>query len=103
MLVFPLVRLFRKVLLQAAAPVDKGSFGGLAQLQGHLHERVNGISLIRSFALEEHEDNQFAKQNNHFLQKALAHTRWNANTFSVVNYGNGYRPAIGRSVMRDIR
>jgi ABC-type multidrug transport system fused ATPase/permease subunit len=27
----------------------------------------------------------FAKENNRFLQKALEHTRWNANTFAAVN------------------
>lgn len=57
----------------------------LADVQGHLHERVQGMSVIRSFALEEHEQAQFAKRNNHFLDKALDQTRWNAKTFAVVN------------------
>ncbi|WP_232697793.1 ABC transporter ATP-binding protein [Brevibacillus daliensis] len=57
----------------------------LAQLQGHLHERVNGISVTRSFALEEYEGEQFEKKNHKFLDKALEQTRWNAYTFSVVN------------------
>ncbi|TWI52640.1 ATP-binding cassette, subfamily B, MsbA [Halalkalibacter nanhaiisediminis] len=57
----------------------------LADVQGHLHERVQGMSVIRSFALEEHEQTQFAKRNNHFLDKALDQTRWNAKTFAVVN------------------
>jgi ABC-type multidrug transport system fused ATPase/permease subunit len=75
------VKFFYKRLRQ----LTKDRSAALAQLQGHLHERVNGISVIRSFALESHEQKQFAKQNNHFLQKALAHTRWNAYTFSAVN------------------
>ncbi|MCM3490206.1 ABC transporter ATP-binding protein/permease [Alkalihalophilus marmarensis] len=57
----------------------------LAEVQGHLHERVQGMNVIRSFALEEHEQHQFAKRNNHFLDRALDHTRWNAKTFAVVN------------------
>ncbi len=57
----------------------------LAEVQGHLHERVQGMNVIRSFALEEHEQKQFSKQNNNFLDKAIDHTKWNAKTFMVVN------------------
>ncbi|NEU31909.1 ABC transporter ATP-binding protein [bacterium LRH843] len=57
----------------------------LAEVQGHLHERVQGMSVIRSFALEDHEQKQFAKRNGHFLDKAIDHTKWNAKTFAVVN------------------
>ncbi|ARK29030.1 Putative multidrug export ATP-binding/permease protein [Halalkalibacter krulwichiae] len=57
----------------------------LAEVQGHLHERVQGMSVIRSFALEEHEQTQFAKRNTHFLNRAIDHTKWNAKTFAVVN------------------
>ncbi|GAB4074405.1 ABC transporter ATP-binding protein [Barrientosiimonas marina] len=57
----------------------------LAEVQGHLHERVQGISVTRSFALEDYEQNQFDKRNANFLQKALNHTDWNAKTFAVMN------------------
>ncbi|MCM3762263.1 ABC transporter ATP-binding protein/permease [Alkalihalobacillus oceani] len=57
----------------------------LAEVQGHLHERVQGMNVIRSFALEEYEQDQFAKRNGHFLTKAIDHTKWNAKTFAVVN------------------
>ncbi|MDQ0246943.1 subfamily B ATP-binding cassette protein MsbA [Bacillus fengqiuensis] len=57
----------------------------LAEVQGHLHERVQGISVIKSFAIEEHEQVRFNKQNRNFLEKALEHTSWNAKTFAVVN------------------
>ncbi|MDT8863078.1 ABC transporter ATP-binding protein/permease [Alkalihalobacillus sp. MEB130] len=57
----------------------------LAEVQGHLHERVQGMSVIRSFALEDHEQQHFAKRNNHFLNRAIDHTKWNAKTFAVVN------------------
>ncbi|MFC7373633.1 ABC transporter ATP-binding protein [Fictibacillus iocasae] len=57
----------------------------LAEVQGHLHERVQGISVIRSFALESHEQQQFDRRNRNFLDRAMDHTIWNAKTFSVVN------------------
>ncbi|MFC4556833.1 ABC transporter ATP-binding protein [Virgibacillus kekensis] len=57
----------------------------LAEVQGHLHERVQGIPVTRSFALEEYEQDQFDERNENFLQKALNHTDWNAKTFAVMN------------------
>ncbi|CAM3902264.1 ABC transporter ATP-binding protein [Alkalicoccus chagannorensis] len=57
----------------------------LADVQGHLHERLQGISVIKSFALEPKEQEQFDHQNENFLHRALDHTKWNAKTFAVVN------------------
>ncbi|ALX48953.1 ABC transporter ATP-binding protein [Lentibacillus amyloliquefaciens] len=57
----------------------------LAEVQGHLHERVQGIPVTRSFALEDYEQGQFDNRNANFLQKALNHTDWNAKTFAVMN------------------
>ncbi|MFQ3546256.1 ABC transporter ATP-binding protein [Halobacillus rhizosphaerae] len=57
----------------------------LAQVQGHLHERVQGVPVIRSFALEDYEQDQFDVQNKNFLNKAIKHTNWNAYTYSVTN------------------
>ena len=57
----------------------------LAEVQGHLHERVQGIPVTRSFALEDYEQDQFSKRNATFLDKALKHTNWNAKTFAVTN------------------
>ncbi|SEO66789.1 ATP-binding cassette, subfamily B, MsbA [Amphibacillus marinus] len=57
----------------------------LAEVQGHLHERVQGIPVTRSFALEEYEQAQFEERNKHFLDRALDHTEWNARTFAVMN------------------
>lgn len=84
-LVFPLYAFSVKYFYKRLRQLTRERSAALAHLQGHLHERVNGMSLIRSFALEEHETRAFAKENNRFLQKALDHTRWNANTFAVVN------------------
>src|SRR5699024_7596718 len=57
----------------------------LAEVQGHLHERVQGIPVTRSFALEDYEQEQFAERNHRFLTKAIDHTKWNAKTFAVTN------------------
>ncbi|MFC3885352.1 ABC transporter ATP-binding protein [Bacillus songklensis] len=66
----------------------------LAEVQGHLHERVQGISVIKSFAIEDHEQEQFNKQNLNFLEKALEHTSWNAKTFAVVNTVTDVAPLL---------
>ena len=57
----------------------------LADVQSYLHERVTGISVIKSFALEDKEQERFDTTNGNFLDKALDHTRWNAKAFAVVN------------------
>ncbi|UTR14075.1 ABC transporter ATP-binding protein/permease [Salipaludibacillus sp. LMS25] len=57
----------------------------LAEVQGHLHERLHGMNVIRGFALEDYEQETFDKRNGHFLTKAIDHTKWNAKTFAVVN------------------
>lgn len=57
----------------------------LAEVQSYLHERVAGISVIKSFAIEDYEQTQFDSQNKNFLTKALEHTSWNAKAFAVVN------------------
>jgi ATP-binding cassette, subfamily B, putative efflux pump len=66
----------------------------LAEVQGHLHERVQGMSVIRSFALEDHEQIQFDKRNTKFLNRAMDHTKWNAKTFSVVNTVTDIAPLL---------
>src|SRR5699024_8197898 len=57
----------------------------LAEMQGHLHERVQGTAVVRSFANEDYEQGQFDKRNRNFLEKALKHTDWNAKTFAITN------------------
>lgn len=66
----------------------------LAEVQSHLHERLQGMNVIRSFALEDHEQKQFDKRNENFLSKALDHTRWNAKTFAVVNTITDIAPVL---------
>ncbi|MBQ0140915.1 MAG: ABC transporter ATP-binding protein [Kurthia sp.] len=64
----------------------------LAGVQSYLHERVQGMSVIKSFTLEQHEQGVFKEANGKFLEKALDQTRWNAKTFMVVNTITGLAP-----------
>ncbi|MFG3614209.1 ABC transporter ATP-binding protein [Rummeliibacillus stabekisii] len=66
----------------------------LAGVQSYLHERVQGMNIIKSFTLEKHEQKIFSGTNGEFLNKALDQTRWNAKTFAVVNTITGIAPLI---------
>lgn len=66
----------------------------LAQVQSFLHERVQGMPVIKSFAIEENEQKNFNKENHHFLTKALFHTKWNAKSFAVVNTVTDIAPLL---------
>ncbi|KGX87685.1 multidrug ABC transporter ATP-binding protein [Pontibacillus halophilus JSM 076056 = DSM 19796] len=66
----------------------------LAEVQGHLHERVAGMPVVRSFALEEYEQDKFDKKNANFLNKAVQHTSWNAKTFMVTTTITDLAPLI---------
>lgn len=57
----------------------------LAEVQGFLHERVQGMTVIKTFAIEEEENARFNKRNKNFLTKATDHTKWNAKSFAVIN------------------
>lgn len=57
----------------------------LANVQSYLHERIAGVSVIKSFALEEEERHRFHEVNDDFLHRAIDHTKWNAKAFAVVN------------------
>ena len=66
----------------------------LANLQAHLHERVQGIPVIKGFALEDYEQEKFNDKNKSFLNKAVEHTSWNAKTHSVVNTVTDIAPLL---------
>ncbi|WP_044339712.1 ABC transporter ATP-binding protein [Rossellomorea aquimaris] len=66
----------------------------LAEVQSHLHERVQGMAVIKSFAVEDYEQKQFQDQNSNFLTKALKQTSWNAKAFAVVNTITDISPLI---------
>lgn len=66
----------------------------LAGVQGFLHERVQGISVVKSFAIEDNEAKNFDKKNANFLTRALKHTRWNAYSFAAINTVTDIGPII---------
>ncbi|WP_221568566.1 ABC transporter ATP-binding protein [Alkalihalobacillus sp. TS-13] len=81
----PLYGLSVKYFYSRLRRLTKDRSQALAEVQGHLHERVQGITVIRSFAIEDYEHEQFDVRNSNFLNRALDHTSWNARTFAVVN------------------
>lgn len=83
--IFPLYGLSTKYFYKRLKNLTKVRSQALAELQGHLHERIQGMPVIKGFALEDHEQKQFDKRNQNFLQKAVDHTVWNAKTFAVTN------------------
>ncbi|HDC8569766.1 TPA: SAV1866 family putative multidrug efflux ABC transporter [Staphylococcus aureus] len=66
----------------------------LAEVQGFLHERVQGISVVKSLAIEDNEAKNFDKKNTNFLTRALKHTRWNAYSFAAINTVTDIGPII---------
>lgn len=83
--IFPLYGISVKYFYQRLRILTRKRSQALAEMQGHLHERVSGMSVVQSFANEEHEQQHFTRQNNNFLKRALDHTKWNAKTFAAVN------------------
>lgn len=84
-ILFPLYGFSVKYFYAKLRKLTRDRSQALAEVQGHLHERVQGISVTRSFALEEYEQEQFDQRNKNFLTKAIDHTSWNAKTFAVTN------------------
>ncbi|WP_042142116.1 ABC transporter ATP-binding protein [Paucisalibacillus sp. EB02] len=82
---FPLFGFAIKYFYGRLRQLTRDRSQALAEVQGHLHERVQGVPVTRSFALEDYEQEQFDHQNKKFLDKALEHTSWNAKTFAVTN------------------
>ena len=84
-ILFPLFGFAVKYFYGRLRKLTRERSQALAEVQGHLHERVQGISVTRSFALEDYEQKQFDERNRNFLDKAIEHTKWNAHTFAVTN------------------
>ncbi|ACX66307.1 ABC transporter ATP-binding protein [Paenibacillus sp. Y412MC10] len=83
--ILPLYGLAVNLLYKRLKRLTKDRSQALAGIQAYLHERIQGISVIRSFTLECYDQKKFEGINGNFLNKAMAQTRWNALTFSVIN------------------
>ncbi|WP_261303616.1 ABC transporter ATP-binding protein [Paenibacillus andongensis] len=83
--VFPFYAFSVKQLYKKLRMLTKARSQSLAEMQGYLHERVNGMPVIKSFTLEAVEKDRFGQKNNKFLERALALTKWNAVTNAIIN------------------
>lgn len=93
-LLFPLYAISIRYFFGNLRKLTRIRSQALAEVQSYLHERVQGMPVIKSFAIEEYEQTQFDKQNKNFLEKALQHTSWNAKSFSAVNTITDIAPLI---------
>jgi ATP-binding cassette, subfamily B, putative efflux pump len=93
-LLFPLYAFSVRYFFGNLRTLTRTRSQALAEVQSYLHERVQGMPVIKSFAIEEFEQKQFDKQNKNFLEKALQHTSWNAKSFSAVNTITDIAPLI---------
>lgn len=93
-LLFPLYAFSIRYFFGNLRTLTRARSQALAEVQSYLHERVQGMPVIKSFAIEDYEQGQFDKQNKNFLDKALQHTSWNAKAFSAVNTITDIAPLI---------
>ncbi|PLT31862.1 ABC transporter ATP-binding protein [Peribacillus deserti] len=85
LLMFPFYAFSVKYFFGRLRSLTRERSQALAEVQSYLHERVQGMPVIKSFAIENYEQERFSKQNHNYLTKALNHTKWNAKSFGVVN------------------
>ncbi|KGE17368.1 ABC transporter ATP-binding protein [Paenibacillus wynnii] len=83
--ILPLYGIAVNTLYKRLKILTKDRSAALAGIQGYLHERIQGIAVIRSFTMERVDQKKFEGINGNFLDKAMAQTRWNAFTFAIIN------------------
>lgn len=85
LIAFPFYAFSVKYFFGRLRDLTKQRSQALAGVQSYLHERVQGMSVIKTFTLEDHEQKNFDEANGEFLDKAIDQTKWNAKAFAVVN------------------
>ncbi|MEI4770159.1 ABC transporter ATP-binding protein [Psychrobacillus sp. FJAT-51614] len=85
LLAFPFYAFSVKYFFGRLRDLTRKRSQALAGVQSYLHERVQGMSIIKTFTLEKHEQKLFNEANGEFLDKAVDQTIWNAKAFAVVN------------------
>lgn len=83
--ILPLYAIAVKILYKRLKLLTKHRSQSLADVQSYLHERVAGMPVVKSFTLEDYDQNQFDIRNRNFLDKSLAVSKWNALTNSIIN------------------
>ncbi|WP_027964187.1 ABC transporter ATP-binding protein [Halalkalibacillus halophilus] len=85
LLLFPLYGFSVKFFYSRLRKLTRDRSQALAEVQGHLHERVQGMPVIRGFALEEHAQDEFSTHNGKYLDRAIRFTNWNAKSYAVTH------------------
>lgn len=85
LIAFPFYAISVKYFFGRLRDLTRKRSQALAGVQSYLHERVQGMSVIKTFTLESHEQRNFDEANGEFLDKAIDQTKWNAKAFAVVN------------------
>lgn len=85
LIAFPFYAISVKFFFGRLRDLTRKRSQALAGVQSYLHERVQGMSVIKTFTLERHEQKNFDEANGEFLDKAVDMTKWNAKAFAVVN------------------
>ncbi|SDO12548.1 ATP-binding cassette, subfamily B, MsbA [Psychrobacillus sp. OK028] len=85
LLAFPFYAVSVKYFFGRLRELTRERSQALAGVQSYLHERVQGMSIIKTFTLEKHEQKLFDETNGEFLDAAVKQTVWNAKAFAVVN------------------
>ena len=85
LIAFPFYAFSVKYFFGRLRDLTKERSQALAGVQSYLHERVQGMSIIKTFTLEKHEQKLFNETNGEFLNAAVKQTVWNAKAFAVVN------------------
>ncbi|GAA0450637.1 ABC transporter ATP-binding protein [Alkalibacillus silvisoli] len=84
-ILFPIYGFSVKYFYSRLRQLTRDRSQALAEVQGHLHERVQGMPVIRGFALEEHAQGEFDRKNDKYLDRALRFTNWNAKSYAVTH------------------
>ncbi|RPF55135.1 ABC transporter ATP-binding protein [Abyssicoccus albus] len=85
MIIFPFYILSVWFFFGRLRKLTRNRSAALADVQAFLHERIQGMTIVKSFAIESNESKRFGVENKEFLNKATDHAKWNALSFGVVN------------------
>ena len=90
LLILPIYVVAVKYFFGRLRKLTKERSQALATMQGYLHERIQGMQVTRSFALEEYEGKQFEKEIMNFDESVNAYELDGENIFGS-KYVNRFR------------
>src|SRR5690625_7451489 len=80
-ILFPVYGFAVKYFYSSLRSLTRDRSQALAEVQEHLHERVQGIPVTRSFATEDYEQNDLDVRNHKFITKAINQHEMHAKIF----------------------